>query len=157
MKEKIAIIVLLPVLFFQCKTPKTDDQVRKIGQIPAIEFHYWKLVMVGGDTIVTPAEGREVYMILTPTDHESGALKGHAGCNGLGGDYKIEGRMIKFQPITTRMFCEAQMEVENRFTQMLTVTDNYRIKNRTLELYQGDELLGTFETNADHGLYRSPK
>src|SRR5690606_21014633 len=151
------IIALLPVLFFQYKTPKTDDQVRKIGQIRAIECRYSKRVMAGGDTIVTPARGREVYMILTPIDYESGSLKVQAGCNGLGGDYKIEGRMIKFQPITTRMFCEAQMEVENRFTQMLTVTDNYRIKNRTLELYQGDELLGTFETNADHGLYRSPK
>jgi heat shock protein HslJ len=157
MTDKIVMAVLLSALCFQCKTPKTDDQVRKVSQIPAIEFHYWKLVTLDGKPVVTPPQGREVYMILTPNDRESGALKGHAGCNGLGGDYKIEGRSIKFQPITTRMYCDAQMEIENAFTRMLTATDNYRIHDRILELYHGDELLGKFETNADHGLYRSPK
>lgn len=83
-------------------------------------------------------------MVLSREDGSS-TLKGHAGCNGLGGDYKAEGRQITFQPITTRMYCELQMEVENLFTKMLSSADNYRIVGETLELYSQDTLLGKFD------------
>jgi heat shock protein HslJ len=86
-------------------------------------------------------------MILS-REEGSSRLKGHAGCNGLGGDYKVEGHKITFQPITTRMYCESQMEVENLFTGMLSAADSYRIVGETLELYSQNALLGKFNRKA---------
>jgi heat shock protein HslJ len=57
----------------------------------------------------------------------------------------IDGSTIKFQPITTRMHCQLQMEVENTFTQMLSRADSFRIHDNILELYADKELLGKFE------------
>lgn len=137
MKTKL-VWVLFAILFFQCKS-------RQAGRGDStLENTYWKLVEADGQAIATPANAREVHMTLT-SDGDKRMLKGHAGCNGLGGDFTLEGEKIKFQAITTRMFCEAQMEVENLFTRMLTDADNYRIEGKTLELYKGDALLGKFE------------
>src|SRR5687768_3590732 len=112
MRLKIALIFLVSP-FLQCKTQKSADQPVSPANIPTLAFLYWKLVEIDGKPVVTPDSAQEVYMILAPIDKGSGVLKGHAGCNGLGGDYKIDGNSIKFQPITTRMYCESQMQTEN--------------------------------------------
>ena len=139
MNSRIVLLILI-LLSLQCRAPqKSGNEV----DVP-LENTYWKLVEVGGNAVSTPANGREVYMTLSREDGSS-RLKGHAGCNGLGGDYRIEGRKISFQPITTRMYCESQMEVENLFTGMLSSADSYRIFGETLELYSQDTLLGRFD------------
>ena len=135
------IVLLIPILL--CLQCRSSQKHAGEGSVP-LENTYWKLVEVNGNTVSTPANGREVYMVLSREDGSS-TLKGHAGCNGLGGDYKAEGRQITFQPITTRMYCELQMEVENLFTKMLSSADNYRIVGETLELYSQDALLGKFD------------
>ena len=109
-----------------------------------LENTYWKLVEINSKPVTTPEGGREVYMMLT-RENESRALKGHAGCNSLGGDYELDGNKIKFQTITTRMYCELQMEVENQFTSMLTAADRYRLRDSELELLADDQVLGKFK------------
>jgi heat shock protein HslJ len=147
MKLRVIVIVLATALL-QCKTQKSADQPVTI-ELPALEFKSWKLVEVDGKPVTVPANGQEVYLILTPIKKGSGALKGHAGCNGLGGDYQIHGSSIKFMPITTKMYCEAQMDIENKFTRMLTTANSYRVDGNTLELYSGAELLGKFQTKTE--------
>jgi len=138
MNTKLALLIL-PLIWLQCRSHQDSA-----NEHPPLENTYWKLVEVGGRTVTIPQNGREIYMILTK-ENDSMLLKGHAGCNGLGGEYKLEGKKIKLQPITTRMFCEAQMETENLFTRMLTDADNYVLSGKTLELFAGSELLGKFE------------
>lgn len=125
-------------LFIQCRSHLPGNQT-------SLENTYWKLVEVNGTPVKTPENGREVYMMLT-TEGDAPGLQGHAGCNGLGGSYQVDGDKIKFQPITTRMFCEKQMEVENLFTRMLTTADRYRVTGNKLALYTGQDLLGIFES-----------
>lgn len=119
-----------------CKSPQGGSDA--VGSIEGVD---WILVEVDGKDISTPAGGRDVYMNLS-REGDSHMLKGYAGCNGLGGDYTLEGEMIKFQPITTKMYCELQMDVENMFTKMLSDTDRFQIDGDVLELYSGDRLLG---------------
>ena len=108
---------------------------------PTLVNTYWKLTEAGGKPVETPAQGREVHMILTSENN----IKGFAGCNGLGGDYTEDGDKVDFNTMTTRMFCELQMDVENRLTQALTEADRYLINGKTLELYKGEVLLARFE------------
>ncbi|HTF32041.1 MAG TPA: META domain-containing protein [Flavitalea sp.] len=140
MKDLMAFLIV-PVLLVQC----SSQQQQNISNAPlTLENTYWKLVEVGGIAVTTPLNGHEVFMVLA-REQDAGVLKGHAGCNGLGGNYQVEGDKIKFQAITTRMFCESRMEVENLFTRMLTAADNYRIRENTLELLSGNETLGKFD------------
>lgn len=135
---KSAILFTCILILFQCKSPQ-----HSANTVP-LENTHWKLVEAGGKKILTPAGGKEVYMQLV-REGDTGMLKGYAGCNGLGGDYQTEGRKIKFQPITTRMYCELQMDTETALTGMLAIADRYRIRGNTLELFAADELLGKFE------------
>jgi heat shock protein HslJ len=141
MKERW-ILVVLAALFYQCKS---QQQITEVGL--TLENTYWKLVEVNGILVSTPKNGQEVHMVLTQ-EKGAGVLKGHAGCNGLGGNYRLEGNTIKFQPITTRLFCESHMDVENLFTRMLTAADYYRIDNGTLQLFGDHDLLGKFDAVA---------
>jgi len=137
MKAKY-VLAVIAMLVFQCRS-----QQQGIADTVTLENTYWRLVEVEGMEVKTPPDGREVYMTLERKGDEQ-RLKGHAGCNGLGGNYTLDGTKIKFQPITTRMYCDSQMEVENKFTRMLTLADTYRVSGTTLELYAGEELLGKF-------------
>lgn len=141
MKEKWMLFVLAG-LFYQCKS-----QQQMPNDSLTLENTYWKLVEVNGIPVTTPKNGQEVHMVLTQ-EKGTGVLKGHAGCNGLGGNYRVEGSTIKFQPITTYLFCESQMDVENLFTRMLTAADHYRIDNGTLQLFGDHDLLGKFDAVA---------
>lgn len=134
------VLVFLSVFLLQCKTNRGRESGTKI----ALENTHWRLVEVNGEPVVTPDNGRDVYMLLS-REGDVRKLKGHAGCNGLGGDYKLDGNTISFQVITTRMYCELQMKTENQFTQMLTATDRYELRGTRLELYGGNVLLGKFE------------
>lgn len=129
------ILLLVGVIFLvQCKATSTESTV-------TLQNTYWKLTEAGGKPVETPAQGREVHMILTSENN----IKGFAGCNGLGGDYTVDGNNVKFSTITTRMFCELQMDVENRLTQALTEADRYLINGNMLELYKGEALVARFE------------
>lgn len=128
---------ILALFLLHCRSAQPGDR------LTPIENTYWKLTEVAGNTVTNPVGGKEVYMMLA-RDGRSGILKGYAGCNGLGGDFTVEGKHIEFQPITTRMYCEGQMETETLFTGMLTAADNYRIRGNILELLKENELLGKF-------------
>lgn len=132
------ILLFLAFVVMQCRSQQSG------GAEATLENTYWRLVMVGDKKVTTPPDGREVYMQLV-REGEEHKLQGHAGCNGLGGDCSVEGRNIVFRPITTRMYCDAQMEVENAFTAMLTAADSFQIHGTVLELYGAGELLGRFE------------
>ena len=64
----------------------------------------WKLVSYG------PAAGQKPAVADVDTNIEftsDGKLNGNVGCNGFGGDYKVDGATLTFGPvISTMMFCE---------------------------------------------------
>ncbi len=134
------VISLILVAFFlsSCRSQQQTG-----ADTVTLENTRWRLTEVNDKQVETPLGGREVYMVLT-REGDEGRISGFAGCNGLGGSFQTDGATIKFQPITTRMFCELQMAVENAFTEMLTSANNYRINGQSLELYRGSQLLGRF-------------
>lgn len=91
--------VLLTCALVQCKSQQQNGADRL-----TLENTYWRLVEVDGTPVITPPDGRDVYMTLVRED-DVRRLKGHAGCNGLGGEYEVDGNTIRFAPITTRMYC----------------------------------------------------
>jgi heat shock protein HslJ len=137
--KKILPILYLTLIFVQCKTaqPPVDTATA------TLENTYWKLAEMNGQPVITPADAREVHMILGPVETEK-RIKGFAGCNTIGGSYSTEGSKIKFVTLSTKMFCQDTQEIENFFLKVLSQADSYKINGQTLELYQGSTLLAPF-------------
>jgi heat shock protein HslJ len=135
---KVIAALLLFVLLVQCKTAEQN------AGTTSLENTYWKLTEMDGQPVTTPEGARPVHMILA-TENGEKRVKGFAGCNGLGGDFTTEGSKVHFTIITTKMFCEETMAVENFLTDALNKADNYKINGDTLELYQGSTFLIRFQ------------
>ena len=71
----------------------------------------WKLVSYGSASSQTPATPD----VETSIEFDAnGRMSGNVGCNGFGGDYKMNGDTIKFDSVmSTMMFCEAVAEQES--------------------------------------------
>ncbi|MEO7991900.1 MAG: META domain-containing protein [Chryseolinea sp.] len=134
----------IPLLFviltlFQCKSTQNDVSTA------TLENTYWKLSEMNGKPLVTPADAKEVHMILTSIDNEK-RVKGFSGCNNIGGNFTLEANKIHFTIISTKMFCSDRMDVEDFFTKALSKAETYIIKGEELSLYQGEAKLITFQS-----------
>jgi len=110
-----------------------------------LENTYWQLVEINGASIATPANAKEVHIILSSVENEK-RVKGFAGCNNMGGSFTLDGNKIHFTTISTKMFCQDRMDVEDQFFKVLSNTQTYTIKGEELYLYQGDTKLASFRS-----------
>ena len=73
---------------------------------------------------------------------EDGHVRGSAGCNSYGGEYRIAGDRISFEDIfATMMACpelEGIMEREQEFLQFLAGVETYRFSEDRLLLFHSD-------------------
>ncbi len=136
--NKITLLFAILTLF-QCKSTQNDVSTA------TLENTYWKLSEMNGKPLVTPADTKEVHMILTSIDNEK-RVKGFAGCNNMGGNFTLEGNKIHFTIFSTKMFCQERMDVEDFFTKALSKAEAYIIKGEELSLYQGETKLITFQS-----------
>ena len=100
----------------------------------------WKLTSYGPADSQTPA--------VPDTDagltfNEDGTVTGNSGCNGLGGDYTVEGDQITFgEFVSTLIACEDPiMTQEGAMQQVLNGTATYTIEGNTLTLTNNDMVL----------------
>ena len=100
----------------------------------------WKLTSYSRADVLTPA--------VTDTEagltfKDDGTVTGNSGCNGLGGNYKVEGDQVTFDQITsTLMACDdARMAQEDVVHQVLTDTASFKIEGNTLTLTNNDMVL----------------
>jgi heat shock protein HslJ len=131
-------LILMAFSLLNCKTSRQGDAG------VTLENTYWKLSEMNGMPVSKLASGKEVHMILTNQGGEK-RIKGFAGCNGLGGDYTVDGNKVTFTVITTKMYCEDAMSVENFLTQALQEADTYKIEGETLLLSKDDVQLIKFD------------
>ena len=106
----------------------------------------WKLVHLEGDPVVIPDSPREPHFVL-----REGRVTGSGGCNRLSGDYKIDGKHLRFgQIVATKMFCPDAMDYEQPLFNVLNWTGSWRLTGKQLELFDGGGLpLARFESRAE--------
>jgi heat shock protein HslJ len=100
----------------------------------------WKLTSYSRADVLTPAvTDTEAGLIFK----DDGTVTGNSGCNGLGGNYKVEGDQVTFDQITsTLMACDdARMAQEGAVHQVLTDTATFKIEGNTLTLTNNDVVL----------------
>jgi heat shock protein HslJ len=100
----------------------------------------WRLTAYGPANAPVPAvEGAGAGL----TFDEDGTVSGSSGCNGLGGDYTVEGNQITFgEFVSTLMACEEPiMQQEEAAHKVMTGTATYKIEGDTLTITNADMVL----------------
>lgn len=97
----------------------------------------WKLVSYGSPSDLKPAAPDVETSIEFKND---GTVAGNVGCNGFGGDYKVEGNNIVFgQIISTLMFCEGPVgEQETVTLNVFVESASFTLDGNTLTITSAD-------------------
>ena len=102
-----------------------------LAKIPTdlVEKH-WKLIELMGEPVTYREGEREAFITFKA---ENCRVHGNFGCNTFNGSYEIKfGDRIKFsQMISTMMMC-TNMELEQKFGEVLRMTDNYNLNGDVL-------------------------
>lgn len=78
-------------------------------------------------------------------NEEQKSAGGNGSCNSFGSTATIKGDSINFSNIfSTKMYCEEVQQIENTFFNLLGKANRFTIKNKTLFLYQINDLLMEF-------------
>lgn len=117
-------------------------EANRPGQANAeLENTRWKLVEVSGQAVTTAPSQREAFIRLDPTKK---ALQAMGGCNGLGGNYEVEGEQIRFKQIIGTMMACSELPTEQAMIKALEATNKFKIVGDKLELYADEKLLARF-------------
>src|SRR5512134_1570268 len=151
MKKYLLMLVTIAVALSACSaqsTPQATEPSESADQRPPTEepaiseslIGPWKLTAYGPADAPTPAvEGVEAGL----TFNEDGTITGTSGCNGLGGDYTVEGDQITFgEFVSTLMACDDPiMAQEEAAHKVMTGTAAYRIEGDTLTITKDNMVL----------------
>lgn len=129
-------VILLIVLAF------TFGACAKPGSAP-LEDTTWILKSYGEQgNLLTVLEGTE---ITATFDSAEKRVSGSAGCNSYFGDYQLNDNTLTFLVIGhTEMYCmepEGAMEQETQYLKTLNSAESYQVKDGTLQVNSGDEVL----------------
>ena len=132
MKKYLITLLIICLAISACTAKNEGSSTSLIGS--------WKLTSYSRADVLTPAvSGTEAGL----TFQDDGTVTGNSGCNGLGGNYKVEGEQITFdQIVSTLMACDdARMVQEGAFHQVLANTATFKIEGNTLTLTNNDIVL----------------
>lgn len=77
---------------------------------------------------------------------EGQRFSAYAGCNAMGGEYKIEdGNRVSFSKMMSTMMACEDMKIEQELAAALETTDAFVLENKTLQLNKAKIPLAVFE------------
>jgi heat shock protein HslJ len=133
MKKYLLALLLISLAISACSAQNTEEpSASLVGS--------WKLTAFGPPSAPFPAvEGAEAGL----TFNEDGTVTGSSGCNGLGGDYTVEGDQITFgEFVSTLMACDDPiMSQEGIAHEVLRGTATYKIEGDTLTIANNGQVL----------------
>ena len=135
MKHAYLLLFLLPFVFGSCAA--LDQQ----GDRPELGGIKWILTSIEGKT----------YNLGDKTtiefDTKENKVNGNAACNGYSAEYETltDNRIRFLEIISTKMYCEGVMDIENQMLTNLTKIKRYEIKADKLYLYGEANVLLTFK------------
>jgi heat shock protein HslJ len=130
MKKLFLTLFVISLTIYACAAQESSEAL--IGA--------WKLASYGPSDSQTPAVPDTEAGLTFKAD---GTVTGHSGCNGLGGDYTVEGDQITFgEFVSTLIACEDPiMSQEGVMHQVLTDTATFKIEGNILTLTNNDMVL----------------
>lgn len=150
MKKLLLMLLLISLAISACSSksaqateqgqPTEPSQGTEEPAAPEALIGAWKLTAYGpADAPIPAVEGVDAGL----TFNEDGTVSGSSGCNGLGGDYTVEGDQITFgEFVSTLMACDDPiMAQEEAARKVMTGTATYEIENDRLTITKDSNVL----------------
>jgi len=136
-------IIVKPVIKLTVRQEKPKGQKDEPEQEVALEDTLWALQSYGEpDNLKAVLADTE---ITATFDSAEKRVNGSAGCNSYFGDYQLSDNTLTFLVIGhTEMYCmepEGAMEQETQYLKTLNSAESYQVKDGTLQVNSGDEIL----------------
>jgi heat shock protein HslJ len=127
--KKIILFVLVLMVMTACSGKASSPATSVAGE--------WTLTSYGSSTNPTPADSNVDTSITFDSD---GKLTGNVGCNGFGGDYKVDGGTITFGSIVSTMMACADpiMQQEGTVLNVFTNSATFKVDGNTLTIKSTD-------------------
>lgn len=108
----------------------------------------WDLLKIG-DKMDNDKGAKKTLEISLPDKKGSGTVNGSTGCNSFSGGYTAdaEKKTINFGTLATTKKACMDVKNENAYLANLERINSYELSGKILKLYEGGNLLLTFETN----------
>ena len=118
--------MILSVLLVGCGNTSNQQEA-----VPDLEGTY-QITQVGDSRISDP----ELTMNF---DGEEERMSGYAGCNNFSASFQQNESSVGFtRPISTKMYCEGKMEIEDQLFSLLDSISSVRMSNGQVELYSAN-------------------
>ena len=141
---KRLIVIAASVLFLAgCNNRKNEVKVFAQPEFQIEDI--WTLSSIRGKSVSYMDGQHEAYISFNP---EAGTVKGHNGCNIFFGNFKDfgDGKMKLSEISTSKMSCPDDFHrLEQSFMQTLMRCNTYKLGQYTLELFQDEKKMLTFE------------
>jgi putative lipoprotein len=138
----VAVALLLTT---SCSLMTPPPTIKTVTSATLLDTH-WRLTRLGAQLVENPVGANSVHISL---QSQNTNVTGNAGCNRMFGRYALENDMLKFDGLGgTKMFCEARMDLEQRFMNALLSVMRWKITGTTLELFdERGTAVATFEAS----------
>jgi heat shock protein HslJ len=138
-------ILLLLIVLSSCKPSNKIGELVGVPKERPLENTYWVLVEINGQPIVRD-NSKKLFIQLNA---DTKSIIGFAGCNRLSGEYTLSGKKLSFRTISTRMFCENEMKIEDEFIQAVNKINKFTISEHELFLMQEKNILLKFQAETE--------
>ena len=107
----------------------------------------WKLIKVR-DMMDHSAAGSRTLVLEIPDKKGKGKFSGQGGCNTFNGNYKADNdkKTVSFSDIASTKVACSEMKKEDEYFSLLKSANSYRLADGILKLYNGGDLLLTFQS-----------
>ncbi len=120
------------------RTASENQSGNNSGNNTGLSAKAWQLSAIDGASV----SAEKAFIKFDETKNSVG---GNGGCNGFGGNLVKNGNQIKISEIiSTKMFCEATQEIENKFLGNLDRVTKYQIIDGKLLLFAADKIVLEF-------------
>lgn len=127
MRSTLALIAVSASLLAGCATAPSSSA--------GLAGTSWTILRVDGAAPVMPEKASLKF--------EDERLSANVGCNGIGGDYRVDGaRLIAGPLMATRMYCDGPVwQQEEAINALLSAAPEIDMRGRTLRLVSGGHTL----------------
>ncbi len=131
MKKYFRFVAIVAVL---CMVWADADAAGKV--VTPLEGTEWQLTKLQ-TKIIKASDPQKALVLVVKNEGENSSVSGFAGCNRFSGKAIMDAKNLWISDVAaTKMACEeVSMEIENRYTELLSTVKTYKIRKNKLTLF----------------------
>ena len=137
MLKSLFIALTVSLLFLGCGGTEPTPETATAKATKSLEGKAWNLVSFGLTRMAVPKKASITF--------NEGRYSGHGGCNGVGGDYVLEGEELTLSAGFSTMMACPELDLEHKYMKSLSSVSRFSIEGDTLDLRSDEQILLRFK------------